>query len=31
MGLIVARDGTLYATTIYPYTLLKVETVRAVR
>lgn len=31
MGLIVARDGTLYATTIYPYTLLKVETVKAAR
>jgi hypothetical protein len=31
MALIVARDGTLYATTIYPFTLLKVETVRAVR
>ena len=25
----VARDGTIYATTIYPYTLLKVESVRA--
>jgi hypothetical protein len=31
MGLIVARDGTIYATTIYPYTLLKVESVKAVK
>lgn len=31
MSLIVARDGTIYATTIYPYTLLKVETVKAVK
>ncbi len=31
MGMIVARDGTIYATTIYPYTLLKVETVKAVK
>jgi len=29
MGMIVTRGGTIYATTIYPYTLLKVETVRA--
>jgi hypothetical protein len=25
MATIVAKDGTVYATTIYPYTLLKVE------
>ena len=31
MALIVARDGTIYATTIYPFTLLKVESVRARR
>ena len=31
MALIVARDGTIYATTIYPFTLLKVESVKAVR
>lgn len=31
MALIVTRDGTLYATTIYPFTLLKIETVKAVR
>jgi hypothetical protein len=31
MAMIVARNGTIYATTIYPFTLLKVETVRAVR
>ncbi len=31
MGMIVARDGTIYATTIYPYTLLKVETVKAAK
>ncbi len=31
MALIVARNGTIYATTIYPFTLLKVETVRAAR
>jgi hypothetical protein len=31
MSLIVARDGTIYATTIYPYTLLKIDTVQAVR
>jgi hypothetical protein len=31
MGLIVCRDGTIYGTTIYPYTLMKVETVKAVR
>ena len=29
MALIVARDGTLYATTIYPFTLLKVESLKA--
>lgn len=29
MALIVARDGTIYATTIYPFTLLRVETVKA--
>ncbi len=27
MAMIVARDGTVYATTIYPFTLLKMETV----
>jgi hypothetical protein len=31
MALIAARDGSLYATTIYPFTLLKVESVRALR
>ncbi|MSR57390.1 MAG: hypothetical protein EXS05_06935 [Planctomycetaceae bacterium] len=31
MSLIAARDGTLYATTIYPFTLLKIETVKAQR
>lgn len=31
MGMIVARDGTIYATTIYPYTLLKVESVKAAK
>jgi hypothetical protein len=31
MALIVAHDGTIYATTIYPFTLLKVESVRASR
>ncbi len=31
MAAIVTRDGTLYATTIYPFTLLKVESLRAVR
>jgi hypothetical protein len=31
MSMIVARDGTLYATTIYPYTLLKVDSVKAAR
>ena len=31
MALIVAQDGTIYATTIYPFTLLKVETVQAVK
>ena len=31
MSMIVARNGTVYATTIYPYTLLKVETVQAIR
>ena len=29
MALIVAHDGTIYATTIYPFTLLKVESVKA--
>lgn len=28
MALIVARDGTIYATTIYPFTLLRLETIR---
>jgi hypothetical protein len=28
MALIVARDGTVYATTIYPFTLLRIPTVR---
>lgn len=31
MSMIVARNGTIYATTIYPYTLLKVETVKAAK
>jgi hypothetical protein len=31
MGMIVAGDGAIYATTIYPYTLMKVESVKAVR
>lgn len=31
MAMIVARNGTIYATTIYPYTLLKVETVKALK
>lgn len=31
MAMIVARNGTIYATTIYPFTLLKVESVRATR
>ncbi len=31
MALIVARNGTIYATTIYPYTLLQIETVKAVK
>lgn len=31
LAMIVARDGTIYATTLYPFTLLKVESVRAVR
>ncbi len=31
MALVVTRDGSLYATTIYPFTLLKIENVRAVR
>ena len=31
MGMIVARDGTIYATTIYPYTLLKVESLKAAK
>ncbi len=29
MALIVTRDGTIYATTIYPFTLLKIETANA--
>ena len=28
MAMVVARDGTVYATTIYPFTLLKIEAVR---
>jgi hypothetical protein len=31
MALIVARDGTIYATTIYPFTLLKIESVKAAK
>lgn len=31
MAMMVAHDGTIYATTIYPFTLLKIETVKAVR
>lgn len=31
MAMIVARNGTIYATTIYPFTLLKVETVKAIK
>jgi len=31
MALIVARDGTVYATTIYPFTLLKIASRKAVR
>jgi hypothetical protein len=31
MAMIVARDGTLYATTIYPFTLLKIESVKAAK
>jgi hypothetical protein len=31
MALTVAHDATIYATTIYPFTLLRVESVRAVR
>jgi hypothetical protein len=31
MGLIVAHDGTIYATTIYPFTLMRIETVKAAR
>jgi hypothetical protein len=31
MALIVTRDGTIYATTIYPFTLLKIETVTAAK
>jgi len=31
MGMIVARDGTIYATTIYPYTLMKVESLKAAK
>src|SRR5262245_59051215 len=29
MAMIVARDGTIYATTIYPFTLMKIETIKA--
>jgi hypothetical protein len=31
MAMVVAHDGTIYATTIYPFTLLKLQTVRAVK
>ena len=31
MGMIVAGDGTIYATTIYPYTLMKVESVKGTK
>jgi hypothetical protein len=31
MAMIVARNGTLYATTIYPFTLLKVESIKALK
>jgi hypothetical protein len=31
MAMIVSRTGTIWATTIYPFTLLKVESVRAAR
>jgi hypothetical protein len=31
MAMIVARNGTIYATTIYPFTLLKIETVKAIK
>jgi hypothetical protein len=31
MALIVAHDGTIYATTIYPFTLLRVEPIKASR
>jgi hypothetical protein len=31
MAMIVARNGTIYATTIYPFTLLKVENVKAAK
>ncbi len=31
MALIVTRDGTIYATTIYPFSLLKIETAQASR
>jgi hypothetical protein len=31
LAMIAARDGTLYATTIYPFTLLKIESVKAVK
>jgi len=31
MAMIVARNGTIYATTIYPFTLLKIETVKALK
>ena len=29
MAMITTRDGTIYATTIYPFTLLKIKTVKA--
>jgi hypothetical protein len=31
MSMIVTRNGTIYATTIYPYTLMKVESVKALK
>lgn len=31
MAMIVAHDGTIYATTIYPFTLMKVESVKAIK
>lgn len=31
MAMIIARNGTIYATTIYPFTLLKIETVKAMK